>query len=113
MSALQAAGFTEPFRVHGGGLEHRPWSDLVCFAGIGPGEVLDADDRKWVGVSQRRTRDWIRLQAMVHRRWDAAAAIDGLALDPARRAVPDPWLVGAVGAIGDADPLPGLIDAFG
>ena len=30
------------------------WCPLVCFAGIGPGEVL-VDGRKLVGISQRRT----------------------------------------------------------
>ena len=59
------------------GVESRPWSALVCFAGIGPGEVLDGDGRKWVGISQRRTRDWIRLQTMAHRRWSPADAVDG------------------------------------
>lgn len=89
--------------VHEGGVEARPWSTLVCFAGIGPGEVLDADGRKWVGISQRRTREWIRLQTMVHRVWDPVAATDGLGV------VPDEWLSQAVGMIGDADPVPGLI----
>ncbi len=32
----------------------RDWSDLVCFAGIGPGEVM-AGTAKVVGVAQRRT----------------------------------------------------------
>jgi lipoate-protein ligase A len=53
--------------VHEGGMVCTPWSDLVCFAGVGPGEVL-VGDRKLVGLSQRRTRRWIRIQGMVHRR---------------------------------------------
>jgi len=60
-SALEVVGLGDSFHVHHGGVESRPWSALVCFAGIGPGEVLDGDGRKWVGISQRRTRDWIRL----------------------------------------------------
>jgi lipoate-protein ligase A len=53
--------------VHAGGMMCTPWSDLVCFAGIGPGEVL-VDDAKLVGLSQRRTRHGLRLQGLVHRR---------------------------------------------
>jgi lipoate-protein ligase A len=41
----------------------------VCFAGIGPGEVL-LGGRKLVGISQRRTRGGSRFQCMVHTRWE-------------------------------------------
>jgi hypothetical protein len=44
------------------------WSRHVCFAGIGPGEVLDGQ-AKLVGVSQRRTRRHARFQCALHRRW--------------------------------------------
>lgn len=53
--------------VHRGGMVATPWSELMCFAGIGPGEVLDGD-RKLVGLSQRRTRHGARIQGLVHRR---------------------------------------------
>jgi lipoate-protein ligase A len=52
--------------VHRGGLVCTPWSDLVCFAGTGPGEVLLAG-AKLVGLSQRRTRHGLRIQGLVHR----------------------------------------------
>ncbi len=65
------------------------WCDLVCFAGVGPGEVL-APAGKLVGLSQRRTRYGIRIQGMVHRRPlsdDALAVLVGpLPADP----LPDP-----------------------
>jgi lipoate-protein ligase A len=51
--------------VHRGGMETSAWSDLVCFAGLGPGEVL-LDGRKLVGLSQRRTRGGVRIQGLVH-----------------------------------------------
>jgi lipoate-protein ligase A len=38
-----------------------PLTRLVCFAGLGPGEVT-AEGRKIVGLSQRRTRAWARVQ---------------------------------------------------
>jgi lipoate---protein ligase len=53
--------------VHAGGMVGSEWCDRVCFAGVGPGEVL-APDGKLVGLSQRRTRHGIRIQGMVHRR---------------------------------------------
>ena len=52
--------------VHRGGMIDTPWSDLVCFAGLGPGEVSLAG-RKLVGLSQRRTRLGIRVQGLVYR----------------------------------------------
>ncbi len=52
--------------VHDGGMRHTLWSDLVCFAGVGPGEVL-VDGDKLVGLSQRRTRTGIRAQALIYR----------------------------------------------
>jgi lipoate-protein ligase A len=51
--------------VHVGGMECTAWSDLVCFSGVGPGEVLVGGD-KLVGLSQRRTRRGIRVQALVY-----------------------------------------------
>lgn len=50
--------------VHRGGLERTPSSSLVCFAGLGPGEVV-VGDRKVVGISQRRTRAGARFQCVV------------------------------------------------
>ena len=54
--------------VHVGRLRRTTWSSDVCFAGVGPGEVL-VDDAKLVGISQRRTRLAARFQTMVHLRW--------------------------------------------
>jgi lipoate---protein ligase len=53
--------------VHGGGMVCTPWSSLVCFAGVGPGEVL-VDGRKFLGLSQRRSRHGIRVQGTLYRR---------------------------------------------
>ena len=51
--------------AHGGAMVTTPWSELVCFAGLGPGEVL-LDGRKLVGLSQRRTRHGIRIQGSLY-----------------------------------------------
>lgn len=44
------------------------WSRLICFAGVGPGEVL-TKGVKVVGISQRRTRALARFQCIVHSKW--------------------------------------------
>lgn len=56
------------------------WSQLVCFAGLGTGEVTRRG-RKVVGVSQRRTRTAARFQCGAYLRWDGDALIRLLA-DP-------------------------------
>ncbi len=65
--ALAAVG-TAGAAVHRGGLTHSAWSRLVCFDGLGSGEV-GVDGRKAVGISQRRTREWLRLQSSIHLCW--------------------------------------------
>lgn len=65
---IEALGHPD-LHVHRGGMQctgHHSdgWSDLVCFAGVGPGEVLRGD-AKVVGLSQRRTRHGIRVQCLV------------------------------------------------
>lgn len=58
-------------RVHEGPLITTAWSRVVCFAGLGPGEVT-ADGRKLVGLSQRRTREGAVFQVGVLLRWEPA-----------------------------------------
>ena len=50
----------------------------ICFCGIGYGEVV-VDDRKAIGISQRRTRDGARFQTLLNTRRDDAL-IDALRL---------------------------------
>jgi lipoate-protein ligase A len=64
--------------VHRGPLVRAPWSDVVCFAGLGPGEVT-IDGRKVVGISQRRTRHFARFQCAALLAWDPAALVALLA----------------------------------
>jgi lipoate-protein ligase A len=59
-------------RVHTGPMVRTEWSHRICFAGVGPGEVLDPDGRKLVGISQRRTRGSARFQCAALLRWDPA-----------------------------------------
>lgn len=73
-------------RVHRGPLVRTEWSDLVCFAGLGPGEVTVPGGAKVVGLSQRRTRAAARFQCAALLRWDPAALLDLLAFEPVERA---------------------------
>lgn len=66
--ALAASG-VECADVHRGAMRRNEWSSLVCFAGLGPGEVT-REGRKVVGISQRRNRDGALLQCGVVRRWE-------------------------------------------
>ncbi len=86
--------------VHEGKLRSTPWSALVCFDGLGPGEVL-VGGHKLIGMSQRRTRGWARLQCCWYSRHDHADLVALLAADvrpPPDHLGPVATLPGAVGA---------------
>ena len=68
--ALAALGVRDAV-VHRGPLVRRPGSDLVCFAGLGAGEVT-VGGAKAVGISQRRTRAGARFQCAAPVTWDVA-----------------------------------------
>lgn len=82
-AALAALG-VDGTEVHEGALRRGRWSDLVCFAGVGPGEVLRGG-AKLVGISQRRTRAGARFQCAVPVAWDAEP-LRALLADPPPRA---------------------------
>jgi lipoate---protein ligase len=68
--ALIAVGMPgDEVAVHRGGLVRNDVSSVVCFAGLGPGEVT-ANRRKIVGISQKRTRSgaWFQCGALL--RWN-------------------------------------------
>lgn len=77
VTALAACG-VEGASVHTGPLVRTPWSGIICFAGLGPGEVTSGG-AKVVGVSQRRTRDVARFQCAALARFDVDAIADLLA----------------------------------
>jgi lipoate---protein ligase len=64
--------------VHRGPMLRTAWSDLSCFAGIAPGEVL-LDGVKLVGLSQRRTRRAARFQCALNRHFDVDLLVELLA----------------------------------
>jgi lipoate-protein ligase A len=57
-----------PVEVWAGGLRRTEWSDAICFAGLGPGEVT-VGGRKVVGLSQRRTKWGALFQTAVLLSW--------------------------------------------
>lgn len=80
--ALSALGFEACF--HDGALERRPWSERICFAGLGPGEVT-VEGAKVVGMSGRRTRGSHLFQCCALLAWDPRPILALLALPAALR----------------------------
>lgn len=85
--------------LYRGGLEQTPWGRLVCFAALGPGEVL-VDGRKLVGISQRRTRAGARFQCIAYDRWDPYDVLDLLDMTTADRAIAGADLVDRATGVG-------------
>jgi lipoate-protein ligase A len=90
-------------RAHAGPLITTGWSKLVCFAGLGPGEVT-IDGAKVVGMAQRRTRAGALFQCAALLDWRPERLLERLALtgEQRRRGAED--LAGvALGVSVDAD----------
>ncbi len=83
-AALESLGVKTP-AVHAGRLEAGEWGRMLCFAGMGPGEV-SAGGRKVMGLSQRRSRHGARFHSLAVAHWDAGAVAGLLAVDEAVRA---------------------------
>ena len=75
MSAIAAVTGIDDLSVHDGAMVSTPWSKLVCFDGVGAGEVL-IEGRKLVGLSQRRTRHAARLQCCWYSSHDSARLVE-------------------------------------
>jgi len=89
--------------VHRDEMSCSAWCPLICFAGVGPGEVLVEGD-KLVGISQRRSRGGARFQCAVHTRWSPGALVELLLDDvPAAELPPVATLApGVAAALPDA-----------
>ena len=98
--AVEAAG-AEGVTWHRGRGEPGPWAATVCFAGIGAGEVVTADGRKLVGLSQRRTRAGSWFSGTAYRVWEPDRLVGVLALDEATRERLEGDLVGVAAGVGD------------
>ncbi len=79
VSALHRMGIPpERLQIHRFGLRPTTWSPTVCFASVGPGEVL-ADGRKLMGLAQRRTGEGAWFHTAALRRWRPAELVAALA----------------------------------
>ncbi|HEV2759120.1 MAG TPA: hypothetical protein VGV86_06080 [Acidimicrobiales bacterium] len=95
--------------AHDGPLVVNEWSPLVCFAGLGPGEVT-VDGAKVVGLCQRRTRAGALFQCAALLDWRPERLLDRLAVPEAERERGAKELAGVARAL-DVDP-PTLVDAL-
>jgi lipoate---protein ligase len=82
--ALRRAGVSG-LEVWRGPMLRSAWSSLVCFAGLGPGEVVDAARLKVVGVSQRRARQGALFQCACLLRWEPDRLLELLDLSEEQR----------------------------
>lgn len=108
-AALAAAGLPGAEAWHGGLLRSR-WSDRVCFAGLGSGEVT-VDGVKVVGLAQHRSREGAHFQCAVPVTWDPSDLLALLALDDDTRSHAVSELAGAARGVG-ADVAARLVPAF-
>ncbi|HEX3539465.1 MAG TPA: hypothetical protein VHT75_03390 [Acidimicrobiales bacterium] len=86
------------------------WSDRVCFAGLGPGEVRVAG-AKVVGMAQRRTRSGSRFHCAVTIVWRPEDLVALLALDAGERVRAAVELAPVAAGVG-ADVARRLVPAF-
>ena len=72
VQTLHSLGMSD-VAVHRESLSSDAWGDLLCFAGVGPGEVVQQGNEtvsKVVGISQRRTREYARFQCTIYTKWN-------------------------------------------
>lgn len=70
--------------IHRGPMLHTRWSNRVCFAGRGPGEVM-VGERKVVGVAQWRSREGALFHVSAYRRWNPGPLVDVLSASAGER----------------------------
>jgi lipoate-protein ligase A len=85
-----------------------PWSRMLCFGGLGAGEVT-LDGRKVVGISQKRDRSgsWLHSMALLRATSEDLGAC--LALDENARSLAVSWLRGYSGVV--VTPAQSLVEA--
>ncbi len=86
VQALDQRGISGLAAHRDGYLACTQWAAMVCFGGVGSGEVVTADGRKVVGLAQRRSRHgaWFHGACFVH--WDPGPLVELLALSAPERA---------------------------
>lgn len=89
--------------VHDGRMHATEWSDVVCFAGTGPGEVAWRG-RKLVGLSQRRTRHGARFHTTCPLGPAGESVVPVLGLDASEKKTLKAFLLAYSTCLRDADP---------
>lgn len=89
--------------VHRGRAEPGEFGDLVCFAGRGPGEVLQGG-RKVVGLSQWRAREGALFSTCAYVRWDPAPLLAVVDIDETTRRTLVSGLSSVATGLGELDP---------
>ncbi len=77
------------------------WAKLVCFGGVGSGEVITPEGRKVVGLAQRRNREGVWFHGACVIRWDPVPLVTVLDIPEGERHEAASAL--AVAAVGVAD----------
>jgi lipoate---protein ligase len=108
-AAIDAAALG-PGKVWKSAMKASRWSSLVCFAGVGPGEVL-VGDQKVVGLSQRRTRHAALFQTAALLTWEPTSIVELLDLGDEDAAAAAASLAGAARPLG-ADYAGALLDGL-
>jgi lipoate-protein ligase A len=101
VEALASVGITNLSTHRKGFVACTRWSSLVCFGGVGAGEVITDDGRKIVGLAQRRNRDGAWFHGACVLEWDPSTLVDVLAMSTEERMAAVAGLDAAV--IGAAD----------
>jgi lipoate---protein ligase len=101
VTALGESGVVDLAAHRGGTVPCTRWSRLVCFGGVGTGEVVTGDGRKVVGLAQRRSRGgaWFQGACVLH--WQPARLVGLLALPDSERVAAEVGLGAAVAGVGD------------
>jgi lipoate---protein ligase len=97
--ALRSAGHG-PLEVWKGSMVRNALSSWVCFAGLGPGEVVETAGPKVVGISQRRTRHAALFQCACLVRWEPERLLELLAWPSEQLGAARRDLTGAAAGIG-------------
>ncbi len=85
VAALAGVGVTG-LRAHAEGfVACTRWSSVVCFGGVGVGEVITEDGRKVVGLAQRRTRRGAWFHGACILWWEPGRLVELLAFDDEER----------------------------
>lgn len=111
LDSLGLIGSASEVTVYDGPMRLDDWGELVCFGGLGPGELV-LDGRKLVGLSQRRTRAGVRISGAIHHRSLVAETASLLVGALPRSVPPDAATIGGFDPLDLVEALAGSIAAL-